>query len=148
MNMKILAGSLALLLGAAPAWAARGQPASSVQSDQTYFRGTLEEMSRQGYTLHQISAPDGTVVREYVSPEGTVFGVSWQGSAMPNLSQLLGSYMADFRQASQSPHGRRQPLVVRNDRVVIESGGHMRAFHGRAYVPNLVPNNLTEAVVQ
>jgi hypothetical protein len=148
MNMKMMTVLFALLLGAAPAWAVLGEPLSSVQSDQAYFRGRLEEVPRQGYALHQITAPDGTVVREYVSPQGTVFGVSWQGPAMPNLSQLLGSYAADFQQPSQSPHPRRGPLVVRNDRVVIESGGHMRAFHGRAYVPNLIPNNLTQAVVQ
>jgi hypothetical protein len=148
MNIKILPVSLGLLLGVAPVWAVLGQPASSVESDHTYFRGMLEETPRQGYSVHQISAADGTVVREYVSPQGTVFGVSWHGPAMPNLSQLLGQYVADFHQASQSPHGRRGPLVVRTDKVVIESGGHMRAFHGRAYVPNLVPNNLTEAVVQ
>jgi Protein of unknown function (DUF2844) len=148
MNMKMVTVSFALLLGAAPAWAVLGEPLSSVQSDQTYFRGKLMRLPRQGYELHQITAPDGTAIREYVSPEGTVFGVSWQGPAMPNLTQLLGSYAADFHQTSQSPHGRRGPLVVRTDRVVIESGGHMRAFHGRAYVPNLVPNNLTEAVVQ
>ena len=148
MKMKIVIASLALLLGAAPAWAVLGEPLSSVQSDHAYFRGELVRLPRQGYELHQITAPDGTVIREYVSPEGTVFGVSWQGPVMPNLSKLLGSYLTDFQQASQSPHGRRAPLVVHTDRVVIESGGHMRAFHGRAYVPNLVPNNLTQAVVQ
>jgi hypothetical protein len=148
MNTKIVTASLALLLGAAPAWAVLGQPRSSVESDHAYFRGNLMQLPRQGYELHQINAPDGTVVREYISPEGTVFGVSWQGPVMPNLSQLLGSYFGDFQQASQSPHARRAPLLVRTDRVVIESGGHMRAFHGRAYVPNLLPHNLTQAVVQ
>jgi hypothetical protein len=146
--MRTLTVLSALLLGAAPAWAVLGQSVRSVQSDHEYLRGTLVEVPRQGYALHQISAPDGTVVREYASPDGTVFGVSWQGPAMPNLSQLLGSYFADFQQASHASHRRRGPLVVRTDRVVIESGGHMRAFHGRAYVPNLVPNNLTQAVVQ
>jgi hypothetical protein len=148
MKMKTVTVLFALLVGAAPAWAVLGQPASSVQSDHEYFRGTLAQSPRQGYQLHQIGAPDGTVIREYVSPEGTVFGVSWQGPVMPNLSQLLGSYFGDFQQASQSPHGRRAPLAVRTDRVVIESGGRMRAFHGRAYVPSLLPNNLTQAVVQ
>jgi Ni,Fe-hydrogenase III large subunit len=137
-----------LLLGAAPVWAVLGQSVRSVQSDQQYWRGTQIEVARQGYALHQISAANGTVVREYVSNEGTVFGVSWRGPTMPNLSQLLGPYFAEFQQASQSPHRRRGPLVVRTDRVVIESGGHLRAFHGRAYVPNLVPRDLTEAVVQ
>jgi len=148
MNMRIVTVLFACLLGAAPAWAVLGEPASSVESDHAYFRGTLEQIPHQGYELHQISAPDGTVVREYVSPEGTVFGVSWQGPVMPNLSQLLGSYVSDFQHASQSTHPRRGPLMVRNDRVVIESGGHMRAFHGRAYLPSLLPNNLTQAVVK
>ena len=148
IKMKIMTVLLAWFLGAAPAWAVLGQPASSVQSDQAYFHGMLAQAARQGYEVHEITAPEGTVVREYVSPQGTVFGVSWQGPVMPNLSQLLGSYAADFQHASQSPHPRRGPLVVRNDRVVIESGGHMRAFHGRAYLPSLLPNNLTQAVVQ
>ena len=149
MNVRMGAVSLALLLGGAvPAWAVLGQSVRSVQSDQEYWRGTLIQVARQGYALHQISAADGTVVREYVSNEGAVFGVSWQGPVMPNLSQLLGPYFADFQQASQSPHRRRGPLVVRTDRVVIESGGHVRAFHGRAYLPNLVPHDLTEAVIQ
>lgn len=138
----------AVLLGAAPAWAVLGQSVRSVQSDQQYLRGTLIEVARQGYAVHQITAADGTVVHEYVSQGGTVFGVSWQGPVMPNLSQLLGTYFADFQQASQSPHRRRGPLVVQTDRVVIESGGHMRAFHGRAYVPGMVPDNLTQAVVR
>ena len=140
--------SAALLLGAAPAWAVLGESLRSVQSDQQYWRGTLIEVARQGYALHQITAADSSVLREYVSQGGTVFGVSWEGPVMPNLSQLLGTYFADFQQASQSPHRRRGPLVVRTDRVVIESGGHMRAYHGRAYVPSLVPDKLTQAVVQ
>ena len=100
--------SAALLLGAAPAWAVLGESIRSVQSDQQYWRGTLIEVARQGYALHQITAADSTVLREYVSQEGTVFGVSWQGSVLPNLSQLLGRYFTDFQQASQSPHRRRE----------------------------------------
>jgi hypothetical protein len=149
MTMKVVTVLLTLLLlGSARAWAVLGEPRSSVESDHAYFRGNLVQLPRQGYELHQINAPDGTVIREYVSPGGSVFGVAWEGPVMPNLSQLLGSYLGDFQQAAQSPHGRRAPLVVHTDRVVIESGGHMRAFHGRAYVPNLVPSNLTQAVVQ
>lgn len=146
--MRTLTVLSALLLCAAPAWAVLGQPAGSVQSDHEVLRGSLVEVPRQGYALHQISAPNGMVVREYTSPQGTVFGVSWTGPVMPNLKQLLGTYFAAFQQAAQSPHPRRGPLVVRTNEVVVESGGHMRAFHGRAYVPSLVPDNLTQAVVQ
>ncbi len=40
------------------------------------------------------------------------------------------------------------PLIVRTDKLVFVSGGHMRSFHGYAYVPSLVPKNITTEVVQ
>jgi hypothetical protein len=39
-----------------------------------------------------LTLPRGTTAREYVSPSGQVFAVSWQGQAMPDLGQLLGSW--------------------------------------------------------
>lgn len=148
MKITVRATFAVLLLGAAPAWAVLGEPVASVQSDQRFMKAQVREVAGEGYSLHEIKASEGTVVREYVSPEGMVFGVSWEGPSMPNLQQVLGSYYAEFQKAAQSPHRRRGPLVVQTDKVVIESGGHMRAFHGRAYVPSLVPNTLTQAVVQ
>jgi len=148
--MKTIAAATAALLlgGVARAWAVLGESVRSVQTDQQYFRGQLLTSGRQGYALHQISAPSHMVIREYVSHEGTVFGVAWEGPAMPDLPQLLGSYFAEFQQAAQNVHRRHGPLVVETDHLVVESAGHMRAFHGRAYVPSLVPNSLTPAVVQ
>jgi hypothetical protein len=139
---------LALTLGAAPAWATLGEYESSITSDQQLLRGKLQTIPRQGYTLHRIASPDGTVVKEYVSPEGRVFGVSWQSPTLPNLRELLGTYFAQFQQASQSQARRRGPLVLRTDRLVVESGGHLRAFHGRAYVPSLLPQNISAEVVR
>jgi len=135
------------LLAAAPAWAVLGESVSTVQSDRQRLQGQLVAEVRQGYSLHQIKAAGGRIVREYVSPQGTVFGVAWQGPMMPDLHALLGSYFAEFQQAAQSQH-RHGPLVVRGEHVVVESGGHMRGFRGRAYVPSLVPETLTQAVVQ
>ncbi|MBZ5514013.1 MAG: DUF2844 domain-containing protein [Acidobacteriia bacterium] len=147
--MKTVVGVLlALVLGAAPTWATLGEYEASVSSDQQYLRGKLQTTPRQGYTLHRIASADGTVVREYISPAGLVFGISWQSVTMPNLRQLMGSYYAQFQQASQSRVRRRGPFVVRTDQLVVESGGHMRAFHGRAYVPNLLPKNIPPEVVQ
>ena len=138
----------AMFLLAVPSFAVLGQSVQSVQSDQQHLRGQLRSISRQGYSVQQISAADGAIVKEYVSPAGVVFGISWQGAAMPNLSQLLGSYFPQFQHASRSAVRRRQALVVRTDQLVVESGGHMRAFRGRAYVPGLVPNNLLPPVVK
>ena len=139
---------LIVLLGAAPSWAVLGEYQNSVNIDQKVMRGQVKSFTRQGYSLHEIKAADGTVVREYVSPDGRVFGLTWRAPAMPNLTQLLGSYFRDFRRASNGRKSHRGPLVVRTDRVVIESGGHMRAFYGRAYVPSLMPKNLSVEVVR
>ncbi len=147
--MKIALGVLVgMLLGIAPAWAVLGEYESSVALDQQSMRGEVRAVVRQGYALHQIAAGNRAVVNEYVSPKGVVFGISWQGPTMPNLQQLLGSYFGDFQQAAQSRTRRRGPLVVKTDKVVIESGGHMRFFNGRAYVPSLLPANVTPEVVQ
>jgi len=148
MKITILALLAALFMFSDSAWAVLGESVRSVQADQQRLRGEVLALARQGYAIHQIKAADGNVVREYVSQEGMVFGVSWQGMTMPDLHALLGSYFPEFQQAIQSPHRRRGPLAVRTEHVVVESGGHMRNFHGRAYVPGLVPANLTQAVVQ
>jgi hypothetical protein len=43
---------------------------------------------------------------------------------------------------------RRAAVVLRTGDLVVESGGHMRAFRGRAYLPGLVPPELGAAGVR
>jgi hypothetical protein len=119
-----------------------------VASDQQHLRGDLRSTAAEGFLVQEISAADGNVVREYVSPDGRVFGISWRGPTRPDLAPLLGDYFREFQRASRSAARRRGPLVVRTDRLVVEMGGHMRAFHGRAYVPDLLPVTLSPDVVQ
>ena len=144
----ILAVLVGFILATTPAWAVLGEHEGSVSSDRQYLRGEIRAIARDGYSLQQITTKDGAVVNEYVSPAGLVFAISWQGPTMPNLQQLLGSYFAQFQQASRSRTRRRGPLVVRTDHLVLESGGHMRAFHGRAWVPDLLPDNISAEVVR
>ena len=148
--MKTISGVLLILtLGAAPAWAVLGEYESSVGLDRQYLRGEDRVVSGQGYKLHQITSPNGAVVTEYVSPEGKVFGVSWRAPVIPNLDQLLGSYAAPLQQAAQAQTRRRGgPFIVRTSDFVFVSGGHARAFHGSAYVPSLLPKNVSAEVVR
>lgn len=147
--MKALTTVVLSLLFAAPAWSVLGEPERTVTSDQQRLQGELRSETRQGYTVHEITAADGMKVKEYVAPGGMVFGVSWSGPVMPDLQNLLGTYFAEFQKSADSaPAPRRRGLAVRTDRVVVESAGHMRAFHGRAYVPSLLPGQITEEVVQ
>ena len=148
--MKIVSGLLLILtLGTVPAGAVLGEYESSVSLDQQYLRGEVRATALEGYKLQQISSRNGMVVREYVSPEGRVFGIAWQGPFIPNLQQLLGSYSMQVQQTQQSQKRRRGgPLVVRGNDFVFVSGGHMRAYHGQAYVPSLMPKNVSTEVVR
>ena len=138
--MKILWTTLMILLwGAAPGWAVLGEYASSIDLDQQILRGERRELARPGYKVHELTTANGTVVKEFVSPAGLVFGVTWQAPQMPNLQQVLGNYnMAELQQALASRPRRHSgaPLIVRTANLVFVSGGHMRSFHGYAYVPS------------
>ena len=97
----------------------------------------------------RISLDDGTLIREYVTPAGKVFEVSWQGPFVPNMQQLLGNYFPQLQQHVQVQTGRRRgPLNLHNNDFIFSSSGHMRAYHGRAYVPSLLPTNVSPEVVQ
>lgn len=147
--MKIFVGLVLLLfLGSAPGWAILGEYENSVTTDQQRMQAQLHQITRQGYSIKQLSSAGGRQVREYVSAKGVVFGVAWQGPTMPDLQQLLGSYFEQMKQAAQSHRRRGGPLVVRTKNLVLVSGGHMRSFHGIAYAPNLLPDGVTAEVVR
>ena len=146
--MKSIAAVVLILASSTiPVWAVLGQARDSIRSDAQSLKGTLTTTEMSGYSVHQIQRNDGVVLKEFVSPEGKVFGISWRGPSMPNLSQLLGSYFAAFHEANQSTN-RRGPLSIHAGPLVVETGGHPRAFRVRAYVVNLLPRGIPEDVVQ
>jgi hypothetical protein len=137
-----------LLLSATPSGAVLGQSAASVASDQQRLRGERRSIAAGAFSVEEISSADGTVVREYVSPGGQVFGLSWRGPVRPDLRLLLGEYFPAFEHASRPAGHRRRPLVVRTEQLVVETGGHVRDFRGRAYLPALLPESLSQAAVK
>ncbi len=143
---RTLAGlALAAALAARPALAALGEPESSVASDRQALAAVARGSTDRGaYSVHELEQ-GGTTIREYVSPQGVVFAVTWSGLANPDLRTLLGGYAAEYeRAAAQSPSvkGRRSRRVAASN-VVVDSWGHMRDRHGRAWVPELVPQGVT-----
>ncbi len=137
-----------LTVAAIPGWAALGGSAESVVTDQLKFQAKRSVVEMQDYTMHLISLDDGTLIREYVTPAGKVFGVSWSGPTIPDLTQLLGSYNAEFQNAVHTKAGRRRTAGVHDSDLVVESSGHMRAFYGRAYVDSLLPSGVTQDIVK
>ena len=137
---------LILLLGLRPeSFAALGGDVTSVQADQAHFRATLRSTRGEAYSMQELRSPDGTVIHEYVSPAGKVFGVAWQGPWLPDMSQLLGTYFEQYQQAMQSMgSGRmgRRPIRIELPGLVVQLSGHARSFSGQAYVPDMLPQGI------
>jgi len=136
--------TVTLLILALPAlaWAALGGNASSVQADQAQMGASVRITRTATHAVHELQAPGGQVIREYVSPSGIVFGVVWQGASKPDLKQLLGDHFEEVQQALQRRGVRRGPVVINEPGVIFEMGGHMRAFAGRAFLPQLLPSGV------
>jgi hypothetical protein len=98
------------------------------------------------YTVSETTLDSGTVVREYAAASGTVFAVSWNGPFVPDLRTLLGSHFDTMaRQAAKTPHAGHSQFTLNQSDVVIESGGHMRAYMGRAWIPDQLPAGFASA---
>ena len=152
---------VALALGAvllagealAPAQAGLGNQAASVEADRVSMKGHLRTRSEPGYSVQEITAANGSTVREYVSSSGVVFAVTWSGPAAPNLQQTLGTYFTRYVTAAKTQRatGHRtghNHLEIREPSLVVHAGGHMRQYFGLAYVPSLVPQNLSISDLQ
>lgn len=140
--------SVTFMAFALPAAAELGGNVSSIQADQEHMKGTRHVTTNAAYSVHEIQAATGTTVREFVSPAGTVFAVAWQGPSTPDLQQLLGPYFAQYSQAIQTKRAGRQPVAIRQPGLVVEAGGHMRSFSGRAYLPQLMPQGVASEVIK
>ncbi|MET3229190.1 UNVERIFIED_ORG: hypothetical protein ABIC54_001364 [Burkholderia sp. 1263] len=111
------------------------------------MRATAHSVTSQAaYTVHLITLPSGTVVREYVAGNGIVFGVAWEGPTLPDLKATLGE--AFDRYVAANAMRRTTPLAVSNDALVVFSAGHLRAFAGYAYLPQAVPAGVDASVIQ
>jgi hypothetical protein len=137
-------GVLVVVLGFSSAtFAVLGGKVASVAADQSRMKASLKVTSNGLFQVHELQTDTGNVVREFVSPDGTVFGVAWTGNQMPDYSQLLGRYTDAINKAAQSRKEHRAPLTIQQPGFVFSAFGHMRFFTGRAYIPGLVPVGVT-----
>jgi hypothetical protein len=140
--------ALLLLTASLPALAELGGDLSSVESDQLKLKGTLRTTVAAAYTVHEIQTAAGTTVREYVTPAGRVFAVAWRGPQMPDLQQVLGTYFKQYAAAPRAAHPDHAHFAVNQPTFVLQSSGHMRAYFGRAYDPQLLPQNVAITDIQ
>lgn len=154
--------SCAALSMAAPAVAALGGTPTPPPADATSTTTSVAPIARAAsgaasavtaasYTVTETTYATGTVVREYVSAAGAVFGVAWSGTMMPDLSVLLGSYFPQYKsalEAQRTAHPGRGPVYLQLPGLVVLSGGHMGAFGGQAYLPSALPAGVTAADIR
>ena len=146
----VLASAALIVLLPRPAQAALGGSVASIQTDRIKLRGNEQVHEGDAYSIHEITSST-SLVREYVSPAQLVFGVSWRGQFVPDLSQLLGAYFPQYSaavKAQKATYVGRRPLNIRQPGLVVQTGGHMGAFFGRAYVPGMLPHAVTAEDIQ
>jgi hypothetical protein len=143
--LLLMAGINLLRVGSAHA--ALGGDAASVLADGIASKGTVNAVIRQQYDIEEFTADTGVQVREYLNRDGVVFAVSWTGPVLPDLERLLGTHFAAYTEglAALNYPGLQRSVRVASSALVVESGGHLRAYAGRAYVPALMPAGVSPA---
>jgi hypothetical protein len=91
----------------------------------------------------------GTTIDVYVaSANSAIFAYAWHGPTMPNLRVLLGAYDASYRSGAAAVlaarPGNLHALRVDRPDVVVETGGKMRSYIGRAWLPAALPAGVGE----
>ena len=131
--------------------AALGGDEAQIPNDAAIGRMALRAFAPgdSRFRVHELrDAARNVSVRQYVNPDGKVFGVAWEGQTKPDLSQLLGPYYARYANAAAGHGLARQLRTIDQPDFVLRVSGHMRHFTGSAWVPNLVPANVNPTEVK
>jgi hypothetical protein len=121
---------------------------AAVSSDAQALQASPRVAAHAAFTVHELQTPTGTLIREFAAPSGLVFAVSWRGPFKPSMGLLLGRYLGEYARAPRNPGSTRSRLSIEQPDLVVHAGGHMRSFAGIAYLPQLLPANVTEADLQ
>ncbi|AOK15339.1 hypothetical protein WT26_04475 [Burkholderia cepacia] len=139
-------------LGGAPMSPPADDQAASVRALQRAMRAADgSSAGAPAYTVRELSLASGTVIHEYTSAAGSVFGLAWRGPSMPDLGQVFGSYFPQYTAGVQAAHkarGWRAPVSVDTSGLVIRTGGHMGAFSGQAWLPAALPAGVAGTDIQ
>ena len=131
--------SCALLFAGGAAQAHLGGAQASIQADGVAWQApAVATMSSNGarFTVFTHTTSEGVKVRQFVSLTGLVFAVAWDGPLLPDMERLLGGHFPLYQNALQQ---RKRSVRVDTPSLSLESGGMMRAFVGRAYLPDQLP---------
>lgn len=118
---------------------------ASVQADAAAWQASTVATRGTRFTVFMATTPEGVKVRQFVSANGVVFAVAWDGPVLPDMETLLGRHFPKYQAALQQ---RTRNVRVESPTLSLESGGMMRAFVGRAYLPDQLPVGVTAGDIQ
>lgn len=122
-----------------------GGTQASIQADGIAWEAPAVAVRGARFTVFSHATPEGVKVRQFVSTTGLVFAVAWDGPLLPDMERLLGGHFALYQNAMQQ---RTRSVRVNTPSLSLESGGMMRAFVGRAYLPDQLPAGVSAADLQ
>jgi hypothetical protein len=128
----------------APLRAALGDSQATLEAEVVTTNAAPRLLAAPAYTVVETQTAQAVSVRQYLSSNGVVFAVTWQGPFKPDLRQLLGTYFLSYSTAQRVAGSQRLRTIgiVNQPDVVVLSGGRPRAFVGSAYLPALVPRGV------
>jgi hypothetical protein len=132
--------ALAVLLQfSSPAAAALGDDEAAVAVDQARMQASLRILRRANYVVHELAAPSGTKVCQFVGGAGKVFAVSWSGGWRPDLRDIMGVHYDRFIAGTRGRRAARGVARIELPGMVVVMGGHQRAFFGHVYLTDMLP---------
>lgn len=143
-SLRTVLGSVLLLAGATTQ-AHLGGSEASVQADASAWQAAAVAARGTRFTVLTLSTPEGVKVRQFLSNTGLVFAVAWDGPVLPDMERLLGGQFPVYQNALQQ---RKRSVRVDTPSLLLESGGMMRAFVGRAYLPDQLPAGVFAVDIQ
>ncbi|MBN3856535.1 DUF2844 domain-containing protein [Paraburkholderia sp. Ac-20340] len=154
MKGILIAGAAAVLgFSALPVWAALGGAPSWPDAPRTPGTRLMAAANNAApYTVTTATQESGTVIHEYLDARGNVFAVSWRGPRIGSMDVLLGGYFPAWQKGlaavQASRGGGYGPVAMRNGDLVVETGGHMGALTGRAWLPLALPQGFDASQIQ
>jgi hypothetical protein len=140
-----LGTALALLAFVPTSQAGLGGDAAALATEQSLFGASFAVTQSSLFSVHSLTTPSGVHIRQYVGTSGLVFAVAWDGPVLPDLEALLGSSYTAY-QEGQRKRGR--GVHIQTPALVLESAGMMRAFYGKALLPDRLPMNVSARDIQ
>jgi hypothetical protein len=127
--------------------AALGDDAAAVTVDQTRLQAHLRIVRHDGYTIHELAAPSGVTIRNFVGDTGKIFAVAWSGGWRPNLRDIMGSHYDRFIAAKRGQRVARGVARIELPGMLVLMGGPQRASFGHAILTDLAPAGFAQVPV-